>query len=64
LSRFPTSISTSQSVWRFLGKKSTRLPSKIVKIVPAYEGYEYFVLADGRIVIVDPNTYKIVLVLT
>ncbi|WP_348640310.1 DUF1236 domain-containing protein [Mesorhizobium sp. B1-1-7] len=37
-----------------------RLPSKIV---PAYEGYEYFVLADGRIVIVDPNTYKIVLVL-
>jgi hypothetical protein len=41
-----------------------RLPSKIVKIVPAYEGYEYFVLADGRIVIVDPNTYKIVLVLT
>jgi len=40
-----------------------RLPSKIVKIVPAYEGYEYFVLADGRIVIVDPNTYKIVLVL-
>ncbi|TIQ36216.1 MAG: DUF1236 domain-containing protein [Mesorhizobium sp.] len=41
-----------------------RLPSRIVKIVPAYEGYEYFVLADGRIVIVDPSTYKIVLVLT
>ncbi|CDX22534.1 conserved exported hypothetical protein [Mesorhizobium sp. ORS 3324] len=41
-----------------------RLPSRIVKIVPAYEGYEYFVLADGRIVIVDPNSYKIVLVLS
>ncbi|MDX8528986.1 DUF1236 domain-containing protein [Mesorhizobium sp. MSK_1335] len=44
--------------------KLHRLPSRIVKIVPAYEGYEYFVLADGRIVIVDPNTYKIVLVLS
>ncbi|UCI06416.1 DUF1236 domain-containing protein [Mesorhizobium sp. B1-1-8] len=41
-----------------------RLPARIVKIVPAYENYEYFVLADGRIVIVDPDTYKIVLVLT
>ncbi|TPJ14264.1 DUF1236 domain-containing protein [Mesorhizobium sp. B2-5-9] len=41
-----------------------RLPARIVKIVPAYEAYEYFVLADGRIVIVDPDTYKIVLVLT
>jgi len=41
-----------------------RLPARIVKIVPAYETYEYFVLADGRIVIVDPDTYKIVLILT
>ncbi|AZO24550.1 DUF1236 domain-containing protein [Mesorhizobium sp. M1E.F.Ca.ET.045.02.1.1] len=41
-----------------------RLPARIVKIVPAYEDYEYFVLADGRIVIVDPNTYTIVLILT
>jgi hypothetical protein len=41
-----------------------RLPARIVKIVPAYESYEYFVLADGRIVIVDPDTYKIVLILT
>ncbi|RUX05910.1 MULTISPECIES: DUF1236 domain-containing protein [unclassified Mesorhizobium] len=41
-----------------------RLPARIVKIVPAYEAYEYFVLADGRIVIVDPDTYKIVLILT
>jgi len=41
-----------------------RLPSRIVEIVPAYEGYEYFVLADGRIVIVDPDSYRIVLILT
>lgn len=41
-----------------------RLPARIVKIVPAYENYEYFVLADGRIVIVDPDTYKIVVVLS
>ncbi|RWP91470.1 MAG: DUF1236 domain-containing protein [Mesorhizobium sp.] len=40
-----------------------RLPARIVKIVPAYESYEYFVLADGRIVIVDPDTFKIVLIL-
>ncbi|MER8374309.1 DUF1236 domain-containing protein [Mesorhizobium sp. M1406] len=41
-----------------------RLPARIVKIVPAYETYEYFLLADGRIVIVDPDTFKIVLILT
>ena len=41
-----------------------RLPARIVKIVPAYESYEYFVLADGRIVIVDPDTYKIVVILS
>jgi hypothetical protein len=41
-----------------------RLPARIVRIVPAYESYEYFLLADGRIVIVDPNTLKIVLILT
>ncbi|RUW22559.1 DUF1236 domain-containing protein [Mesorhizobium sp. M4B.F.Ca.ET.215.01.1.1] len=41
-----------------------RLPPRIVKIVPAYETYEYFVLADGRIVIVDPDTLKIVIILT
>jgi hypothetical protein len=40
-----------------------RLPPKIVKLVPAYDGYEYFVLADGRIVIVDPDSYEIVYIL-
>jgi hypothetical protein len=44
--------------------KLRRLPPRIVEIVPAYEAYEYFVLADGRIVIVDPGTLKIVLILT
>jgi hypothetical protein len=41
-----------------------RLPPRIVKIVPAYESYMYFVLADGRIVIVDPDSLEIVLILT
>ncbi|PAQ07020.1 DUF1236 domain-containing protein [Mesorhizobium temperatum] len=41
-----------------------RLPPRIIEIVPAYESYEYFVLADGRIVIVDPDTLTIVLILT
>ena len=31
------------------------LPPRIVKIVPRYEGYRYFLLADGRIIIVDPD---------
>lgn len=38
-----------------------RLPPRIVELVPEYRGYEYFVLADGRIVIVDPETLEIVL---
>lgn len=36
------------------------LPPRIVEIVPAYEGYQYFVLADGRIVIVEPATMEVV----
>ncbi len=39
------------------------LPPRIVRIVPRYEHYEYFVLADGRIVIVEPDTLEIVLVI-
>jgi hypothetical protein len=41
-----------------------RLPPRIVEIVPDYEGYEFFVLPDRRIVIVDPATYEIVAVIT
>jgi len=39
------------------------LPPEIVEIVPAYRHYEYFVLADGTIVIVDPNAWRIVYVI-
>jgi hypothetical protein len=41
-----------------------RLSPRIVKLVPEYRDYEYFVLADGRIVIVDPDTYEIVTILS
>jgi hypothetical protein len=39
------------------------LPREVVEIVPQYRGYRYFVLADGRIIIVDPSTYEIVFIL-
>lgn len=39
------------------------LPPRIVEIVPAYQDYDYFILADGHIVIVDPDTYEIVYIL-
>ncbi|TCU31240.1 uncharacterized protein DUF1236 [Rhizobium azibense] len=39
------------------------LPPRIVKIVPQYEGYRFFILADGRIVIVEPSTFKIVYII-
>lgn len=38
------------------------LPPRFVEIVPQYRGYRYFVLADGRVVIVEPATLKIVYV--
>lgn len=40
------------------------LPSRVVEIVPQYRRYRYFVLADGRIVIVEPSSYKIVYIIT
>jgi hypothetical protein len=43
--------------------KLKQLPPRIVEIVPGYEGYLFFVLADGRIVIVEPSTLKIVVIL-
>ncbi|WP_080581823.1 DUF1236 domain-containing protein [Sinorhizobium fredii] len=39
------------------------LPPRIVEIVPAYKSYKYFMLADGRIIIVDPNNMNIVAVI-
>lgn len=39
------------------------VPDSIVKVVPGYSKYEYFRIADGRTVIVEPTTKKIVTVL-
>jgi hypothetical protein len=39
------------------------LPPRIVEIVPEYEGYRYFILADGRIIIVEPDTLEIVVII-
>ncbi|HTV67759.1 MAG TPA: DUF1236 domain-containing protein [Rhizobiaceae bacterium] len=40
------------------------LPARIIEIVPQYEGYVYFVLADGRIIIVEPASYEVVYIIT
>lgn len=40
------------------------LPPRIVEIVPAYRTYKYILLADGRILIVEPSSLKIVYVIT
>ncbi|MCV0397398.1 MAG: DUF1236 domain-containing protein [Rhizobiaceae bacterium] len=40
------------------------LPPRIIEIVPAYAEYRYFVLADGRIIIVEPATYEVVYIIT
>lgn len=40
------------------------LPPRIVKLVPAYQNYRYFILADGTIVIVDPAAFQIVYVIS
>ena len=34
------------------------------KIVPQYKAYRFFVLADGRIVIVDPSAFTIVYIIS
>jgi len=39
------------------------LPPKVVQVVPDYRGYEYFETSDGQIVIVAPESKKIVTVL-
>lgn len=39
------------------------LPPRVIEVVPAYRNYEYFVLADGRIIIVEPSTFRVVYVL-
>lgn len=36
------------------------LPPTVIEVVPEYEGYLYFVMDDGTLVIVDPGTLEIV----
>ncbi|MFO1184936.1 MAG: DUF1236 domain-containing protein [Bauldia sp.] len=36
------------------------LPTTIVQFVPAWRGYMFFLLADGRIVVVEPGSHRIV----
>ncbi|UDF32149.1 UNVERIFIED_ORG: DUF1236 domain-containing protein (plasmid) [Roseateles sp. XES5] len=40
------------------------LPPRIIEIVPAYRTYKYILLADGRILIIEPASLKIVYVIT
>ncbi|KQV40017.1 MULTISPECIES: DUF1236 domain-containing protein [unclassified Rhizobium] len=40
------------------------LPPRIIKLVPAYRHYKYILLADGRILIIEPASLKIVFVVT
>lgn len=40
------------------------LPPRFIEIVPQYRGYSYIVLADGRILILEPRTYEIVYILS
>lgn len=39
------------------------VPVRIVEIEPAYDGFLFFMLDDGRIVIVDPDSLQIVLII-
>lgn len=39
------------------------LPVEVTSLVPGLNGYLFFVLADGRIVLVSPNTLEVVLVI-
>lgn len=39
------------------------LPRRILEIVPVYKGYEFFELANGSIIIVNPATWQIVSVI-
>ena len=36
------------------------IPEDIIVIVPDYRGYDYIMLDDDRVAIVDPETYEVV----
>ncbi|WP_443112549.1 DUF1236 domain-containing protein [Devosia sp. ZB163] len=40
------------------------LPASIITLVPRWAGFLFFVLADGRIVVVEPAGLKVVAVVT
>lgn len=56
-------VSVGVAVPETVKVKLKPLPTRIVKIVPRYEGYLFFILADGRIVIVEPSSLEIVVIL-
>ena len=39
------------------------LPPRIIELMPAYRSYVYFILVDGRIVIVEPSSHKVVYII-
>lgn len=41
----------------------TPLPARVIAVLPQFQGYLFFLLPDGRIVIVAPTTLKIVYIL-
>jgi hypothetical protein len=41
----------------------TQLPVTIIALYPQFEGFLFFMLPDGRIVVVNPTTLKIVMIL-
>jgi hypothetical protein len=36
------------------------VPQEVIEIVPAYREYEYILLEDNRVAIVDPDTFEVV----
>ncbi|WOS65815.1 DUF1236 domain-containing protein [Sinorhizobium fredii] len=56
-------VSVGVAVPETVKVKLRPVPARIIRIVPRYEGYLFFVLADGRIVIVEPSSLKIVIIL-
>ena len=36
------------------------VPTEVIEIVPAYRDYDYIMLDDNRIAIIDPDTYEVV----
>lgn len=61
ISKADVQISVGSSIPRTIELEP--LPPRIIQIVPQYKTYRFFVLDDGTIVIVDPNSLKIIYVI-